>query len=173
MFNKILIANRGEIAVRILRTCRDLGIETVAVYSQADEDALYLRQADDTICIGPGVGSKSYLHIPSIISAAEIADVEAIHPGYGFLSENADFAEKTRAAGIAWVGPSPAAITQMGDKIAEMTLKQAKELSDYLKDAHGIEPASCACRKWGFSHRRWGRKQHHGRQCRCRRLFRG
>jgi acetyl-CoA carboxylase biotin carboxylase subunit len=93
MFRRVLIANRGEIAQRIIRACRELGIETVAVYSAADADALYLRQADDTICIGPAPASKSYLHIPAIIAAAEVADVEAIHPGYGFLAENDHFAE--------------------------------------------------------------------------------
>ena len=87
MFKRILIANRGEIAQRVIRACRELGVETVAVYSEADRDALYLKQADESICIGPGESARSYLHIPSIIAAAEIADVEAIHPGYGFLSE--------------------------------------------------------------------------------------
>jgi acetyl-CoA carboxylase biotin carboxylase subunit len=116
MFKRILVANRGEIAQRVIRTCREMGIETVAVYSQADEDALYLRQADDTICIGPGAGAKSYLHIPSIISAAEIADVEAIHPGYGFLSENAHFAEVCRSCNIQFIGPDPESIQAVGDK---------------------------------------------------------
>src|SRR5688572_13673487 len=116
MFKRILVANRGEIAQRVIRTCREMGIETVAVYSQADADALYLRQADDTICIGPGQGSKSYLHIPSIISAAEIADVEAIHPGYGFLSENAHFAEVCNSCNIQFIGPDPESIAAVGDK---------------------------------------------------------
>jgi len=116
MFRRILIANRGEIAQRVIRTCREMGIETVAVYSEADADALYLRQADETICIGPGPSSKSYLHIPSIISAAEIADVDAIHPGYGFLSENEHFAEVCSSCNITFIGPSPKAIAAVGNK---------------------------------------------------------
>ena len=116
MFKRILIANRGEIAQRIIRTCREMGIETVAVYSQADADALYLRQADETICIGPAQGARSYLNIPSIISAAEIADVEAIHPGYGFLSENSHFAEVCNSCNITFIGPSPESIEAVGNK---------------------------------------------------------
>jgi acetyl-CoA carboxylase biotin carboxylase subunit len=111
-----LIANRGEIAVRVIRACRELGIETVLVHSDADRNAQYLRMADDTICIGPAPSSKSYLDIPSIISAAEIADVEAIHPGYGFLSENAHFAEVCLACNIRFIGPHPDAIANFGDK---------------------------------------------------------
>src|SRR5262245_60672811 len=116
MFRRILIANRGEIAQRIIRTCREMGIETVAVYSQADADALYLRQADETICIGSSPSAKSYLHIPSIISAAEIADVDAIHPGYGFLSENSHFAEGCNSCNIHFIGPSPETIEAVGNK---------------------------------------------------------
>jgi acetyl-CoA carboxylase biotin carboxylase subunit len=113
MFRRILIANRGEIAQRILRACRELGVETVCVYSEADADALYLRQADETICIGPGSAAESYLDIPSIISAAEIADVEAIHPGYGFLAENAHFAEICRSCKIEFIGPDPETIASV------------------------------------------------------------
>jgi acetyl-CoA carboxylase biotin carboxylase subunit len=116
MFRRVLIANRGEIAQRILRACRELGIETVAVYSEADADAIYLRQADETICIGAAAGAKSYLNIPSIISAAEIADVEAIVPGYGFLAENAHFAEVCRSCNIQFVGPDPETIHALGNK---------------------------------------------------------
>ncbi|MEX1024334.1 MAG: acetyl-CoA carboxylase biotin carboxylase subunit [Planctomycetota bacterium] len=116
MFRRVLIANRGEIAQRILRACRELGIETVAVYSEADADALYLRQADETICIGPAAGAKSYLNIPAIISAAEIADAEAIVPGYGFLAENAHFAEVCRSCNIHFVGPEPETIAALGNK---------------------------------------------------------
>ncbi|MGC6486593.1 MAG: acetyl-CoA carboxylase biotin carboxylase subunit [Planctomycetota bacterium] len=123
MFHRILVANRGEIALRILRACKDLGIETVAVYSEADKDSLHLRYADETICIGPAPSAESYLNIPAIIAAAEIADVEAIHPGYGFLSENAHFAEVCQSCNIKFIGPSASAITECGDKVA------AKELA--------------------------------------------
>jgi len=117
MFRRVLIANRGEIAQRVLRACRELGIETVAVYSVADADALYLRQADDTICIGPAPAGKSYLDIPAIIAAAEVADVEAIHPGYGFLAENAHFAEVCRSCKIQFIGPDPETIAMLGNKV--------------------------------------------------------
>jgi acetyl-CoA carboxylase biotin carboxylase subunit len=116
VFNRILIANRGEIALRILRACKELGIQTVMVYSKADEKAMYLRHADETICIGPGVSGESYLSIPSIIAAAEIADVDAIHPGYGFLAENAHFAEICRSSNIEFVGPSINALELFGNK---------------------------------------------------------
>jgi acetyl-CoA carboxylase biotin carboxylase subunit len=116
MFDRILIANRGEIALRILRACKALGVDTVCIYSEADRDAIYLRYADETICIGPPPARESYLDIPRIISAAEIADVEAIHPGYGFLSENAHFAEVCRSCKIQFIGPPPEAIKMMGDK---------------------------------------------------------
>jgi acetyl-CoA carboxylase biotin carboxylase subunit len=122
MFHRILIANRGEIALRILRACKDLGIETVAVYSEADRDSLHLRYADETICIGPAASSESYLNIPALIAAAEIADVEAIHPGYGFLSENEHFAEVCQSCNIKFIGPSPKAIAQCGDKVAAKRL---------------------------------------------------
>ena len=116
MFRRVLIANRGEIAQRIIRACRELGIESVAIYSEADADAIHLRQADETICVGPAPGAKSYLNIPAIISAAEIADVEAIVPGYGFLAENAHFAEVCRSCNIAFVGPDPETIQALGNK---------------------------------------------------------
>jgi acetyl-CoA carboxylase biotin carboxylase subunit len=116
MFRRVLVANRGEIAQRVIRACRELGIETVAVYSEADADSLYLRQADETICIGPSPGARSYLNIPAIISAAEIADVEAIVPGYGFLAENAHFAEVCESCNITFVGPSPETISLLGNK---------------------------------------------------------
>ena len=117
MFEKILIANRGEIALRIIRSCREMGVHTVAVYSTADSNSLHVKLADEAICIGPPASKDSYNHIPSIISAAEIADVEAIHPGYGFLSENVHFAEICESCKIKFIGPSVEAITQMGDKI--------------------------------------------------------
>jgi acetyl-CoA carboxylase biotin carboxylase subunit len=116
MFRKILIANRGEIALRVLCACRELGISTVAVYSEADRNALHVRFADEAICIGPPRSSESYLNIPQVISAAEIANVDAIHPGYGFLSENANFAEVCEASHITFIGPSPDAIRLMGEK---------------------------------------------------------
>ena len=117
MLSRILIANRGEIALRIIRACKELSIETVVVYSEADRDALYVRLADDAICIGPAQSSKSYLNIPAIISAAEIADVEAIHPGYGFLAENSHFAEICESCNIKFIGPSPAAMELVGNKV--------------------------------------------------------
>ncbi|MEC7583614.1 MAG: biotin carboxylase N-terminal domain-containing protein, partial [Planctomycetota bacterium] len=114
MFSRILIANRGEIALRILRSCKELGIETVAVYSEADRDSLHLRFADETVCIGPAPSTESYLNIPAIIAAAEIADVEAIHPGYGFLSENQHFAEVCQSCNIKFIGPAAETIGQCG-----------------------------------------------------------
>jgi acetyl-CoA carboxylase, biotin carboxylase subunit len=116
MFRKILIANRGEIALRVITACKELGIRTVAVYSEADRHALHVRFADEAICIGPPRSSESYLNIPHVISAAEIADVDAIHPGYGFLSENANFAEVCEASHITFIGPSPDVIRMMGEK---------------------------------------------------------
>ena len=116
MFNKILIANRGEIAVRVIRACRELGISTVAVYSQADEDCLHTRMADEAVCVGPAPTRESYTHVANIISAALITGAEAIHPGYGFLAENAGFAEACEACGVVFIGPTPHAIEQMGDK---------------------------------------------------------
>jgi acetyl-CoA carboxylase biotin carboxylase subunit len=116
MFRKILIANRGEIALRILSACKELGIATVAVYSEADRHSLHVRFADEAICIGPPRSSESYLNIPQVISAAEIANVDAIHPGYGFLSENANFAEVCEASHITFIGPSPSVIRMMGEK---------------------------------------------------------
>jgi acetyl-CoA carboxylase biotin carboxylase subunit len=117
MLSRILIANRGEIALRIIRACHELGIEAVCVYSEADRDAAYLEMADEAICIGPAAPAESYLNIPRIISAAEIADVDAIHPGYGFLAENPHFAEICRDCGIIFIGPSPESMKMLGDKV--------------------------------------------------------
>ena len=114
---KLLIANRGEIALRIHRACHEMGIKTVAVHSTADSDAMHVRLADETVCIGPPPATESYLNIPNIISAAEIVHADAVHPGYGFLSENAQFAEIVESHGITWVGPKPEHIRIMGDKI--------------------------------------------------------
>lgn len=118
MIAKIVIANRGEIALRILRACKELGIKSVAVHSEADRDLKHVRLADETVCIGPAPSSESYLQVPSIISAAEVTDANAIHPGYGFLSENADFAERVEESGFIFIGPKPETIRIMGDKIA-------------------------------------------------------
>ena len=126
MFKKILIANRGEIALRIISACRELGIKTVAIYSEADRDALHVRYADEDVCVGPFPSAASYLNISSIISAAEITEADAIHPGYGFLSENAYFAEILHDCNIAFIGPSPEAIRKMGDKsVARKTVAAA------------------------------------------------
>jgi acetyl-CoA carboxylase biotin carboxylase subunit len=126
MFEKILIANRGEIALRIQRACRELGIKTVVVHSEADTEAKYVKLADESVCIGPAPSRESYLNIPAIISAAEVTDSEAIHPGYGFLSENADFAERVEKSGFTFIGPRPDSIRLMGDKVsAKDAMKKA------------------------------------------------
>jgi acetyl-CoA carboxylase biotin carboxylase subunit len=126
MLRKVLVANRGEIALRILSACRELGIRTVAVYSEADRDALHVRFADEAICIGPPRLAESYLNVPAVISAAEIADVDAIHPGYGLLSENAHFAEVCRASNIKFIGPPPEVTRLMGEKEkARQAMKKA------------------------------------------------
>ena len=127
MINKIVIANRGEIALRIQRACREMGIQNVAVYSEADRDALYVKLADESVCIGPAPANLSYLHIPAILSAAEVTDADAIHPGYGFLSENADFAELVEACGFIFIGANSANIRTMGDKVSAIkSMHQAK-----------------------------------------------
>jgi acetyl-CoA carboxylase, biotin carboxylase subunit len=118
MFKKILIANRGEIALRIQRACREMGVQAVMVYSEADRDAKYVKLADEAVCIGPAASAQSYLNMPAIISAAEVTDAEAIHPGYGFLSENADFAERVEKSGFQFIGPTPESIRIMGDKVS-------------------------------------------------------
>jgi acetyl-CoA carboxylase biotin carboxylase subunit len=118
MFKKILVANRGEIALRIQRACRELGIKAVMVYSEADRDAKYVKLADEAVCIGPAASSASYLNMPALISAAEVTDAEAIHPGYGFLSENADFAERVEQSGFQFIGPTAESIRMMGDKVS-------------------------------------------------------
>jgi len=126
MFKKILIANRGEIALRIQRACREMGIQSVVVYSQADRDAKYVKLADEAVCIGPAASSQSYLNMPAIIATAEVTDAEAVHPGYGFLSENADFAERVERSGFVFIGPTPDAIRMMGDKVtAKQTMIKA------------------------------------------------
>src|SRR4026208_2611907 len=118
MFQKILIANRGEIALRIQRACRELGIKTVVVHSEADRDAKYVALADESVCIGPPPSAQSYLNIPAIIAAAEVTDAQAIHPGYGFLSENADFADKVERSGFVFIGPRAESTRLMGDTVS-------------------------------------------------------
>jgi len=130
MFSRILIANRGEIALRIIRACHELGVEAVAIYSEADKGSAYLDLADDTVCVGPAPAADSYLNIPAIISAAEITDVEAIHPGYGFFAENAHFAQICAECGITFIGPSPESMQLLGDKVAARQLvKKARVLT--------------------------------------------
>ena len=126
MFNKVVIANRGEIALRVLRACRELGIKTVAVYSEADKSLKHVLLADESVCIGPAQSAQSYLNMPSIISAAEVTDATAIHPGYGFLSENADFAEQVEESGFTFIGPKSETIKLMGDKVSAIrAMKEA------------------------------------------------
>ncbi len=124
MFNKILIANRGEIALQVIRACREMGIQSVAVHSTADADAMHVRMADESVCIGPAAGTDSYLSMPAIISACEITGAQAIHPGYGFLSENARFVQIVEDHGLTFIGPTTEHIRIMGDKItAKDTMK--------------------------------------------------
>lgn len=125
MLDKVVIANRGEIALRILRACKEMGIKTVAVHSTADRDLMHVRLADESVCIGPPAPGESYLSIPAIISAAEITDAVAIHPGYGFLAENASFAEQVEKSGFIFIGPRPDSIRQMGDKVAAIQAMRA------------------------------------------------
>src|SRR5215207_7834569 len=125
MFKKVLVANRGEIALRIIRACRELGIQTVAAYSEADRESLHVRFADDDVCIGPAPSRDSYLKIPRLIAAAEITGADALHPGYGFLAENAEFAETCAASNIAFIGPTAEQIRVMGDKAAARKAMQA------------------------------------------------
>ncbi len=146
MFQKLLIANRGEIALRILSACKELGIRTVAVYSEADRNALHVRFADEAVCIGPPRSSESYLNIPHVISAAEITNVDAIHPGYGFLSENANFAEVCEASHIAFVGPSSQAIRLMGEKDKARKAMAATGLP-VIPGSDGIVPDEDAAKK--------------------------
>src|SRR5512139_3061073 len=124
MFKKVLIANRGEIALRVIRACRELGVATVAVHSTADAESLHVRFADEAICIGPPQSRDSYLNVRALLSAADVTGADAIHPGYGFLSENAEFAEMVAKAGLIWIGPPPAAIRAMGLKDAAKALMQ-------------------------------------------------
>ena len=152
MFKKVLIANRGEIAVRVIRACKELGIQTVAVHSEADAGALHVRFADQAVCIGPAQASKSYLHIPAIISAAEITAADAIHPGYGFLSENAEFARVVESCGISFIGPSADAMRLWGDKIRarEAAEKYGLPLLPGSKALRNVEHAEAEAERVGF-----------------------
>jgi acetyl-CoA carboxylase biotin carboxylase subunit len=152
MFKKVLIANRGEIAVRVIRACKELGIQTVAVHSEADAGALHVRFADQAVCIGPAQASKSYLHIPAIISAAEITAADAIHPGYGFLSENAEFARVVESCGISFIGPSADAMRLWGDKIRarEAAEKYGLPLLPGSKALRDVEHAEAEAERVGF-----------------------
>jgi len=153
MFHKVLIANRGEIAIRVIRACKELGIKTVAVYSQADMNSLHVKLADESVCIGPASSSLSYLNINAIISAAELTDAEAIHPGYGFLSENANFAEVCEKCGITFIGPSPESMRIMGDKISarQAVIKQGVPILPGTKEGvHTVDEAIKTAKKIGF-----------------------
>jgi acetyl-CoA carboxylase biotin carboxylase subunit len=150
MFRKVLIANRGEIALRIISACRELGIRTVAVYSEADRNSLHVRFADEAICIGPPRSAESYLNVPAVISAAEVADVDAIHPGYGLLSENANFAEVCRASNIKFIGPPPEVTRLMGEKEkARQAMKRAKV--PILPGSDGIIDSEAEAMQWAKS----------------------
>ena len=147
MFRKVLIANRGEIALRVISACKEMGIRTVAVYSEADRNSLHVRFADEAICIGPARSSESYLNVPAVIAAAEIADVDAIHPGYGLLSENANFAEVCRASNIKFIGPPPEVTRMMGEKsTARQTMKKAKV--PILPGSDGVIESEGAALEW-------------------------
>lgn len=150
MFRKVLIANRGEIALRVISACRELGVRTVAVYSEADRNSLHVKFADEAICIGPPRSAESYLNVPSVISAAEIADVDAIHPGYGLLSENANFAEVCRASNIKFIGPPPEVTRLMGEKAtARQTMKKAGV--PILPGSDGIVESEADALEWAKS----------------------
>ncbi|GAC1366592.1 MAG: acetyl-CoA carboxylase biotin carboxylase subunit [Acidobacteriaceae bacterium] len=150
MFQKVLIANRGEIALRVISACKELGIRTVAVYSEADRNSLHVRFADEAICIGPPRSADSYLNVPAVISAAEIADVDAIHPGYGLLSENANFAEVCRASNIKFIGPPPEVTRMMGEKsTARQTMKKAKV--PILPGSDGVLESEAEALEWAKS----------------------
>src|SRR5580693_2965741 len=144
MFDKILIANRGEIALRVIRACREMGIATVAVHSTADSDAMHVRLADESVCLGPPPSAQSYLNIPAIIAACEITGAEAIHPGYGFLSENAKFAEIVKEHGLTFIGPEPEHMRLMGDKITAIKAVKAVGIPTVPGSAGEVSDADAA-----------------------------
>ena len=153
MFEKILIANRGEIALRIIRTCKELGIKTVAVYSEVDEHALHVRYADEEVCIGPARAAESYLNVPTIIAAAQLTGADGIHPGYGFLSESAHFAEAAESCGITFIGPSIDSLRLLGDKAsARSAMKKAGVpiLPGTADPPESVNAALKASRRLGF-----------------------
>jgi len=153
MFHKILIANRGEIAVRIIRACKEMGILSVAVYSEADRDSMHARLADESICIGPAPSAQSYLNIAALMAAAELTDAEAIHPGFGFLAENAEFADIVIESGLAWIGPTPASMRTMGDKVTakhEMEIAGVPLVPGSDGAVETIEEAKAVVKKSGF-----------------------
>ncbi len=153
MFHKVLIANRGEIAVRVIRACKELGIKTVAVYSQPDANSLHVKMADESVCIGPAPSARSYLNINAIISAAELTDAEAIHPGYGFLSENAEFAEVCEKCGITFIGPTAESMRIMGDKISarQAVIKQGVPILPGTKEGvNSVDEAVKIAKEIGF-----------------------
>ncbi|MGC1362462.1 MAG: biotin carboxylase N-terminal domain-containing protein, partial [Silvibacterium sp.] len=150
MFRKVLIANRGEIALRVICACKEMGIRTVAVYSEADRHSLHVRFADEAICIGPPRSAESYLNVPAVISAAEIADVDAIHPGYGLLSENANFAEVCRASNIKFIGPPPDVTRLRGETAkARQAMKRAK--GPILPGSEGVIQSEDEALEWAKS----------------------
>src|SRR6201988_2647671 len=150
MFRKLLIANRGEIALRVICACKELGIRTVAIYSEADRNSLHVRFADEAICSGPPRSAESYLNVPAVISAAEIADVDAIHPGYGLLSENANFAEVCRASNIKFIGPPPDVTRLMGEKEkARQAMKRARV--PILPGSEGVIQSEDEALEWAKS----------------------
>jgi len=153
MFSKVLVANRGEIAVRIIRACKELGVETVAVYSEADAEALHARLADEAVCIGPPLSTESYLKVTQLISAAEVSGCEAVHPGYGFLAENAAFAQMVTECGLVFIGPTPDNINKMGNKsLAKETMRAAgvPVIPGSKKDLRGVEEARRLAETYGY-----------------------
>ena len=148
MFKKVLIANRGEIALRVIRACKELGISTVAVHSTADAESLHVRFADEAICIGPPPSKESYLNVPALLSAAEITRADAIHPGYGFLSENAEFAEVCRKCQITFIGPKPEHIRLMGNKVRAREAAKAASFCDPSRPQTWVSPAASARWAW-------------------------